>query len=117
MDSILDSVKLMLGIPVEYEAFDAQLIMHINSVFTVLNQLGVGTDKFTISDNSATWSDFIGTEDDVNIEAVRSYMYLKVKMIFDPPSNSVTAEAFKSQIAEFEWRLRVETDDWERNGV
>lgn len=102
----------MLGIPEEYTHFDSDLIIHINSVFSILNQLGVGNSKFMITGSEETWDDFIGTEDDDDIESVRTYMYLKVRMIFDPPTSSIAAEAFKSQIAELEWRLNVEVDDW-----
>lgn len=114
MESILDSIKKMLGVPEGYEAFDDQIIIHINSAFAVLNQLGVGNDdnKFMITGSDETWDDYISQDDDLNIEEVRSYVYLKVKMIFDPPTSSVAADAFKNQIAEFEWRLNVESDDW-----
>lgn len=114
MESILDSIKKMLGVPEGYEAFDDQIIIHINSAFAVLNQLGVGNDdnKFMITGSDETWDDYISQDDDLNIEEVRSYVYLKVKMIFDPPTSSVAADAFKDRIAEFEWRLNVESDDW-----
>ena len=111
-DSILTSIKKMLGAPEDYEAFDDQLIMHINSVFSILSQLGVGNGKFTITGPDETWDDYLARDDDLDIEEVKSYVYLKVKMIFDPPSSSTAAEAFKAQIAEFEWRLNVESDDW-----
>lgn len=111
-DSILKSIKKMLGAPEDYEAFDDQLIMHINSVFSILSQLGVGNGKFTITGPDETWDDYLARDDDLDIEEVKSYVYLKVKMIFDPPSSSTAAEAFKAQIAEFEWRLNVESDDW-----
>lgn len=112
MESILNSIKKMLGIPDEYSAFDEQIIIHINSVFAILNQLGVGSEKFSISGPNDTWDDYINTDDDLDIEDVKSYIYLKVKMIFDPPSSGIAAEAFKSQIEEFEWRLNITSDDW-----
>lgn len=106
MDSILISIKKLLGITEEYEHFDMDIIMHINSVFMILNQLGVGPDKtFTIIDNTTTWDEFIPENE--NIESVKSYMYLKVRMLFDPPSSSVIAEAINKQISELEWRLNV----------
>lgn len=112
--SILLSVKEMLGVPSEYEAFDEQLIIHINSVFAILSQLGVGDGtKFAIADEDDTWDDYLNTEDDLNLEEVKSYIYLKVKMMFDPPSSGTAADAFKQQIAEFEWRINAEADDWE----
>ncbi len=116
MESILKSIKKMLGVPEEYDAFDEQITLHINSVFAILNQLGVGNgQKFMITGSDETWDDYILQDDDLSIEEVKSYVYLKVKMIFDPPTSGVAAEAFKSQIAEFEWRLNVEADDWGDN--
>ena len=109
MDSILTSVKKMLGIPEEYEQFDMDIIMHINSVFMILTQLGVGPEEgFTISNKSDKWSDFIG--EGKLVELVKSYVYLKVRLIFDPPQSSSVIEAINRQISEFEWRINVEVD-------
>lgn len=110
-DSILDTVKKVLGIDKDYHHFDLDIIMHINSVFAILYQLGVGPkDKaFSISDSSTEWSEFITTK--TNIESVKSYMYCKVRLIFDPPTASSALEANKEFINEFEWRLNVEDDD------
>ena len=109
MDSILTSVKKMLGIPEDYEQFDMDIIMHINSVLTILNQLGVGPEEgFVITDKSTVWTDFIG--DSTLIELVKSYVYLKVRLIFDPPQSSSVIEAINRQISEFEWRINVEVD-------
>lgn len=106
MDSILTSIKKLLGITEEYEHFDQDLIIHINSVFMILNQLGVGPAKtFSITDSSSIWSDF--TSDNTEIESVKTYVYLKVRMIFDPPTSSAVIEAMNRQISEFEWRLNV----------
>lgn len=109
MDSILTSIKKLLGIEEEYTHFDPDLIMHINSVFMVLNQLGVGpANGFRIEDDSTTWSDYMSDED--NIDAVKSYMQLKVKLLFDPPQSSAVMEALKRMIDEFEFRLNVAVD-------
>ena len=106
MDSILTSIKKLLGIDEEYEQFDSDLIMHINSVFSVLMQLGVGpADGFSIEDGSATWTSFIS--DNAKIEMVKSYVYLKVRLLFDPPTGSALIESINNQIKEFEWRLNV----------
>lgn len=106
MDSILNSVKKLLGITEEYEHFDQDIIMHINSVFMILNQLGVGPEEcYKIENNSNTWDEFIS--DNSNIEAVKTYIYLKVRLMFDPPQSSIVAEAIKSNISELEWRLNV----------
>lgn len=108
MDSILTSIKKLLGITEEYEHFDPDIIVHINSAFMILNQLGVGPEEgFSIKDKSSTWNEFLSGS---NLEAVKTYVYLKVKLMFDPPLSSTVIEAIKSQISELEWRLNVSTD-------
>lgn len=110
MESILTSVKKMLGITEDYEHFDTDIIIHINSVFMILNQLGIGpTNCFSISDKFATWTDFL-PEDNKNFEAVKSYMHLKVKLIFDPPMSSAVMEAMKQMINELEWRINAQSE-------
>ena len=107
MDSILTSVKKMLGITEEYEHFDPDLIMHINSVFMILNQLGVGpTEGFTIQDETSVWTDFI-SDDDPRFAGVKSYVPLKVKLLFDPPDRSSVMNATNEMIKELEWRLNL----------
>ena len=109
MDSILTSIKKLLGITEEYENFDQDIIMHINSAFMILNQLGVGPKSgFSINDKSSTWDEFIPERS--NLEAVKTYVHLKVKLMFDPPLSSTVIEAIKSQINELEWRLNVSVD-------
>lgn len=106
MDSILTSIKKLLGISEDYKHFDADIIMHINSVFLILNQLGVGpAECFFITDDTAIWDDFL--EDNTNLELVKSYLHLRVKLLFDPPLTSSVAESMKRMIDEFEWRLRL----------
>lgn len=103
-NSILTTTKILCGIDEECTDFDAILIIHINTVLMVLNQLGVGTKKvFSIRDVSATWRDFLGSKSDV--QACTSYVGLKVKMIFDPPTSSVVADATNKLISEMEYRL------------
>jgi len=107
--SILDSVKKTLGMDASYTAFDEDVIIHINSVFVTLAQLGIGpTTGFQISDNTATWDAFLGT--DILLNNVKSYMYLRVRMLFDPPSTSFHIEAMNKQIQELEWRLNVQRE-------
>lgn len=107
MESILTSVKKQLGIAEEYEHFDVDLIMHINSVFMTLNQLGVGpSEGFRIEDKLNTWDEFIPS-DDLKYEAVKSYIPLKVRLLFDPPDRSAVMEAYNRNISEFEFRLNV----------
>lgn len=109
MDSILTSMKKMLGIEEDYEAFDMDLIININSVFTILNQLGIGPeDGYMIAGKENLWEEFL--IDDANVEAVKSYMYLKLRLLFDPPSNSFLVTSLENQVKEFEWRLAVQVE-------
>lgn len=109
MESILTSIKKLLGIAEDYEHFDTDIIMHINSTFMILNQLGVGPiNGFTITDKISTWDEFI--EDNIKIESVKTYTYLKVRLMFDPPQSSAVMEAINRQINELEWRLNVAVD-------
>lgn len=109
-ESILDSIKKILGMPPEYEAFDIDLIMHINTIFGVLTQIGIGPkDGYSISDSTALWSDYLGAiGTSSTIEMVKTYIALRVRMIFDPPTASAVAEAMKNQISELEWRLSIQ---------
>lgn len=109
MESILTSIKKLLGVSEKYDHFDADIIMHINSAFMVLSQIGVGPDNgFTIEDDTTTWLDYI--PDGSNLEAVKTYIYLKVRLLFDPPSSSFVLESMKRQIEEYEWRLNVQSE-------
>lgn len=108
-NSILTSIKKLLGVPDDYSEFDEDIIMHINSVFLNLTQLGVGPEAgFSIEDESAEWDEFIG--DNTQLNSVKSYMYLKVKLLFDPPLSSSVIESMNRIIAELEWRLNVAVD-------
>lgn len=109
MDSILLSVKKLLGIQSDYTVFDTDIIVGINSSLMFLNQIGVGpTMAFSISDERQTWYDFIGNKK--NLEAVKSFVYLKTRLIFDPPSNSFLVTAIENQIKELEYRLCVQAE-------
>lgn len=109
MESILTSIKKMLGITEEYEHFDSDIIMHVNSVFMILTQLGVGpAEGFSIRGKGETWGDYLPEE--TRLESIKSYMYLKVKLLFDPPLGSAVIDAMNRQISEFEWRLNVAVD-------
>lgn len=106
MDSILTSIKKLLGISEDVDNFDTDIIIHINSVLMILNQLGVGpAEGFSIYDKTAKWIDFI--PNDSSIEAVKSYVYLKVRLMFDPPTSSAAIESINKLIAEYEWRINV----------
>lgn len=110
MESILTSIKKLLGITEEYTHFDNDLIMHINSVLMILSQLGVGpSEGYSISRSAQTWTDFLG-DDLKKLQSVKSYVALKVRLMFDPPTSSSVMEAINNQIREFEWRLNVAVD-------
>jgi len=109
MDSILTSIKKLLGVADTYTHFDSDIIIHINSVLSVLTQMGVGPQEgFSIEDNSTAWSDF--DSNNAKTSFIKSYVYLKVKMIFDPPTLSPVIVAIKATIAELEWRISAEVE-------
>lgn len=104
--SILNSVKKVLGIAEDDESFDEDILMHTNSVFGTLTQLGIGpADGFSIEDADAEWDDFLGT--DKNLNPAKSYIYLRLRLIFDPPTTSFVITALDKQREELEWRLNV----------
>ena len=114
MDSILTSIKKLLGIAEDYDHFDQDLIIHINSVLSVLTQLGVGpSEGFSIEDENATWNDFI--PEDKRLSSIRSYVYMKVKLLFDPPLSSSVMESMNRMISEFEWRLNIAAEPTQSN--
>lgn len=109
MDSILTSVKKSVNVEAEDTHFDSDIIQYINSVFADLQQLGVGpAEGFFIEDSSALWKDF--TKDAKEIQSVKSYIGLRVRLLFDPPTNSAVLESMKQQIEKWEWRLNVAAD-------
>lgn len=109
-ESILTSIKKLLGIASDIDAFDMDIIIHINTVFANLAQMGVGPKDesgsnvgFKITSSEETWGDF--TDNDLLIENVKTYVYIKVKLVFDPPSTGPLINAYESQAKELEWRL------------
>lgn len=109
MDSILTSIKKLLGIAEDYEYFDTDITIHINSAFMVLSQIGVGpAEGFSISDKNSKWSDFASVANVSNIEAVKTYIYLKVRLIFDPPTSGIVTDSMTSLIRELECRLNTQ---------
>ena len=108
-DSILNDIKKLLGFDPDYTAFDTDIMIHINSTIMGLEQLGVGNNNYQISSKDDTWGNYLaGTN--INLEAVKSFIYLKVRLIFDPPATSFTIEAYQKQIAEYEWRLFLQAE-------
>lgn len=108
--SILKSIKKVLGLSPEYDVFDEDIIMHINSILSNLTQIGVGpaTGLF-IEDDTQTWKDLFG--EDPRFNNIKSYVYLKVRLMFDPPQNSNITNAINEQIKEFEWRINAEREE------
>lgn len=112
--SILTSTKKILGIAEDYTVFDLDILTHINTAFSTLTQLGVGPpDGFMIEDATAVWTDFDPVDDHLNFNSVKSYVFLKVKMLFDPPTTSYLISASEKQIEELEWRLNVHREETE----
>ena len=107
METILESIKKLIGPSASYEIFEPDLIIHINTIFFTLCQLGVTEEPFVISDGTETWDEFHA---DTDLEAVKTYVYLKCRMYFDPPTNSALISAINEQIKELEWRLNVAVD-------
>ena len=109
-DSILTSIKKILGIQDYYTNFDSDLILCINSALAILTQLGVGPDEgFAITDATATWQDFAGS--DLRLEMIRSFVHLRVRLLFDPPQNASLADAIEKMAKEFEWRILVAAEN------
>lgn len=108
-ESILNDVKKLLNIDEEYTVFDTDIVLHINSVFSTLTQLGVGPEEgILIEDRVAEWGDFFGSDNRLN--AVKTYTYLRVRLLFDPPATSFGITAVENQARELEWRLQVAMD-------
>lgn len=109
MDSILGTIKTMLGDDISDTAYDTDLVVLINSAFMELNQIGVGPDEcFRIEDDGEEWDEFL--EDDTDYEAVKEYIYLKVKTIFDPPQTSFAIDAMNKTLERIEWRLNFQAE-------
>lgn len=108
-DSILDSVKKVLGLPEDYTAFDLDVLMHINTVFADLHQLGVGPDTgFEIEGKNETWASFTGGQ--LPINSVKTYVVLRVRLLFDPPATSFAITSMENQVKQLEWRLNVQQE-------
>jgi len=107
IDSILTSTKKMLGIPEEETAFDLDVFIHINSVLSTLTQLGIGPDddQLIVTSKDTTWDELIGVQKNINM--VKSYIFMRVKLMFDPPTTGFATDALERQIKESEWRLVV----------
>ena len=111
-DSILTSVKKVLGIPSYYDHFDRDILLHLNTVMSILNQLGIGPEEgFIVEDDSTTWADLFDGDIDTNkMMYVKSYVCLRVRLLFDPPTSSGAIDAMERQMRELEWRITVTRD-------
>jgi len=110
MVSILNSIKKMLGVRIEDTNFDQELILHINGALMVLNQLGIGPSQgFSITGEDETWSSFL--DDRTDLELIKSDVYLRVKLMFDPPQNSFLTSAIQTQLSEYDWRIEVQSSN------
>ena len=105
VESILDSIKQMLGSESEDTNFDKELIIYINGALMVINHLGVGPNGYRITDKTNTWAEFMG--DRTDLELIKTDVYLRVRLVFDPPQNSFLVAAIKEQIAEYDWRIEM----------
>lgn len=111
-NSILLTIKKMLGLTKDYDVFDQEIMVHINSVFSTLNQLGAGPKNgFRIHGPEDTWESFIGSS--LDLEFIKDYIYLKVKILFDPPTSSFVLDSMNNQIKELEWRINVQVDRYD----
>jgi len=109
-ESILEGTKKALGVDPSYDVFDHEIMMHINSTFSTLHQIGVGPEvPFFIKGSDDQWGSFIENNPTV-LQSVKTYMQLKVKLLFDPPSSSFALESFRKQAEEFEWRLNFHAE-------
>ena len=111
-ESILDSVKRFIGLSLDDDTFDQELLILINALFMTLQQIGVGPQDnlFSIEDNSSTWSDYL--EDPNSLPMIKPYIAIKVRLIFDPPSSSALDQALRQEVAEYEWRMNLKVDDY-----
>ena len=113
MESILDTIKQLLGIPTDDDSFDTDVKVNINAAIFALSQIGVGpSNGYIVTSNTQMWNDYIGVSL-INLEGVKNYIYLKTKLIFDPPTNSTTIQAINDNLKELEWRMQlaVETNN------
>ena len=112
IDGILDTIKKLLGIDEDDDSFDIDIIIIINSITPILGQMGIGpSNGYIVKSKDDKWSDYI-SDSTINLEGVKNYIFIKTKLIFDPPTNSTTIESLNKVLSELEWRmmLSVETD-------
>ena len=110
VESIFKSIKALLGPDADYDVFDPDILIFINSAIATLTQLGIGPEEgFVVTGENETWSDFLGFDSD-QLQAAKTFVYLKVKMVFDPPSSSFVLTSYEKTCEELAWRLNVAVD-------
>ena len=115
-DSILDNIKKMLGPSYDEESFDIDIIIHINSCFTTLRQLGIGpANGFRIASKDEVWSEFVANDE--MLDSVKTYIYIKTNLVFDTHMSGAILESFEKQAKELEWRLNISVDSDPKGGV
>lgn len=115
MDSILLTIKSMLGLDETYKVFDKELIVYINTAINVLEQLGIGQDGFTVASESDTWDSYV--TDLAKMEGIKTYIYIRTRLLFDPPSNSTLSKSLEDTARELEWRLNVKAEHLQNTGT
>ena len=111
-DSIYYSVKKLAGLDRDYNAFDLDILTHLNSIFVILYQLGLGPDTpYQVSDPDQTWADFLGEDEVPSLNMIREYVSLKLRIRFDPPTSGILRDALLEQIKEDEFRLFIEGEE------
>lgn len=113
-ESVLDTIKTMIGPSVLYDGFDTDLMVHINSTLMYLAQMGVVPDGTKITSNSNTWHDIIG--DETKLEGIKSYLYFKARIMFDPPASATILTAYQEEIKQLEWRMFITCDERDGSG-
>lgn len=113
-ETILESIKELLGSSIDYTAYNKDLVILINGTLSILKQVGIGSDEFKITEDTGTWEEFLGN--DSRLEMAKTYVYLKTKLIFDPPLSSTVIECYKESIREIEWRLGILVDEQYEQG-
>lgn len=114
MDSILYSIKKMIGLDADYDAFDQDIIIHINTALMVLEQLAVAVDGFAITGPNETWD--MALIDPKRLEGAKTYVYIRTKLKFDPPANATLVKVLEDAAKELEWRLNVKAEHIEAEG-
>lgn len=113
-ESVLNTIKTMIGPSVSYDGFNTDLIIHMNSALMYLAQMGIVSDGTKITDETTTWQDLIGEE--TKLEGIKSYLYFKARIMFDPPASATILNAYNEEIKQLEWRMGITCDERDGSG-